>query len=207
MEPLILVRLYVIPRIMLSLQRNLNSYIIMKLIFRTSSIAGALLVMSLTATAQNPAISSKYLDSVQYPDDKIEALIRDYRAANSRDVLPGEALAQQLKKDFPEARDIEWETAAGIYEAEFEISWRDCKAYYDAEGHLLMYSLDIRLSELPSAIKSAAKAKYQGFRFDRDVEKIIKGRSVLYKVTMEKGDTEIEATFKSDATFVKERFD
>ncbi|MDR0710768.1 MAG: hypothetical protein LBF67_00265 [Prevotellaceae bacterium] len=179
----------------------------MKLAIKSSSIAGALFAMSLTVTAQHPAISSKYQDTAQYPDEKIEALIRNYHAAHSHDVFPSNALLQQLNKDFPAARDVEWETAAGIYEAEFEISWRDYKAYYDAEGHLLAYSFDIRLSELPPEIKSAAKAKYPNFRFSRDVEKSIKGRNIFYRVELERGETEVKATFTSDGSFVKERFD
>ncbi|GHT58499.1 hypothetical protein AGMMS50239_03180 [Bacteroidia bacterium] len=173
----------------------------MKSIFRTLSIAGALFVTSLTATAQTPAVSTKY------SDEKIEELIQSYHTANAHDVFPKETLSQQLKKDFPAARDIEWETANEIYEAEFEIKWTDYKAFYDADGNLLMYIVDIRLSEVPAIIKNAAQTKYPGFRFDRDARKIIKGKKVLYQVTLEKRETEIEATFNSDGSFVKEHYD
>ncbi|GHT41062.1 hypothetical protein AGMMS49965_10280 [Bacteroidia bacterium] len=173
----------------------------MKRIFRTLSIAGALFVMSLTASAQTPAVSTKY------SDEKIEELIQSYHTANARDVSPDETLSQQLKKDFSAARDIEWETAAGIYEAEFEINRTDYKAFYDADGNLLMYIFDIRLSQVPANIKNAAQTKYPAFKFDRDAKKIIKGKKVLYQVTLEKRETEIEATFNSDGSFVKEHYD
>ncbi|MDR1937607.1 MAG: hypothetical protein LBQ73_03790 [Tannerellaceae bacterium] len=173
----------------------------MKIIFKTWSITGSLFVMSLAAAAQTPAISTKY------SDEQIETQIQRYHAADSRDVFPGEALSQQLKKDFPAAYDIEWEVAAGIYEAEFEIKWKDYKACYDAEGNLLMYTFDVRLSEVPAIVKNAAKAKYPQFKFDRDAQKILKGKNTFYQITMERGETEIETTFKSDGSFVKERYD
>ena len=173
----------------------------MKSILRTSSIAGALLVMSLTATAQTPAVSTKY------SDEKIEELIQSYHAANARDVLPAATLSQQLKKDFPAALDIEWETAAGVYEAEFEVNRVDYNGFYDVDGNLLMYIFDVRLSEVPAGVKNAAKTKYPAFRFDRDARKIIKGKKTLWKVTLEKGESEIEATFNSDGSFVKEKYD
>ncbi|WP_226995287.1 hypothetical protein, partial [Candidatus Symbiothrix dinenymphae] len=59
----------------------------------------------------------------------------------------------------------------------------------------------------PATIKNAAKTKYPAFRFDRDAKKIIKGKKVLYQVALEKRETEIEATFKSDGSFVKEHYD
>ncbi|MDR1984932.1 MAG: hypothetical protein LBQ28_08935 [Prevotellaceae bacterium] len=173
----------------------------MKIIFKTLSIAGALFVMSLTAAAQNPAVSTKY------SDEQIEKQIQSYYTANARDVFPDETLSLQLRKDFPTAYDIEWETAAGIYEAEFEIDRKDYKACYDADGNLLMYVFDIRLSEIPEIIRNTAKAKYPKFKFDRDAKKTIKGKNTFYEVTLEKGETEIEATFRSDGSFVKERYD
>jgi hypothetical protein len=145
---------------------------------------------------------------LKYSDEQIETQIRSYRAANARDVLyPVGALSQQLKKDFPLSRDIEWETAAGIYEAEFEIRQRDYKAFYDEGGNLLMYAFEIRLSEVPSKIRDTAKSKYAGFKFDRDAKKTVMGTKVLYRVTVERGETEIEATFDSGGSFVKEQYD
>jgi hypothetical protein len=173
----------------------------MKIIFKTWSMTGLLFVMSLTAAAQAPAISTNY------SDEQIEMQIQRYHAADSRDVFPLEALSQRLKKDFPAAYDIEWEEAAGIYEAEFEIKRKDYKAYYDAEGNLLMYAFDIRLSEVPTIVTNAAKAKYPKFKLDRDAQKILKGKNTFYQITMERGETEIETTFKSEGGFVKERYD
>ncbi|MDR1876098.1 MAG: hypothetical protein LBQ84_00585 [Flavobacteriaceae bacterium] len=165
------------------------------------SITGTLFLMSLTVAAQNPAVSTKY------SDEQIETQIQSYHAANARDVFPDETLSQQLKKDFPTARDIEWETAAGIYEAEFEIKQKDYKAFYDVGGNLLMYAFEIQPSGVPAIIRNAAKSKYPKFKLDRDAKKIVIGTKVLYRVTMESGETEIEATYNSDGNFVKEHYD
>jgi L-2-hydroxyglutarate oxidase LhgO len=168
----------------------------MKILFRALGSAGVLCVMSLWAAAQNPSVSTKY------SDEQIEELIQRYQQADARDVFPEEALSQQLKKDFPAARDIEWETAAGIYKAEFEIKQKDYDACYDDAGNLLMYAFDVRLSEVPESVKNAAKAKYPKFKLDRDAKKIIRGKTTFYEVTAEKGETEIEALFDNTGRFV-----
>ncbi|MDR1866206.1 MAG: hypothetical protein LBR08_11630 [Bacteroidales bacterium] len=173
----------------------------MKIMFGTWSIAGALFAMSLTAAAQNPALSTIYTD------EQIEEQIQRYHKANAHEVFPDERLSKQLKKDFPAAHDVEWETADGIYEVEFEINRQDYKVWYDNVGNLLMYAFDVRLSEVPAVIRNAAKTKYPGFKLDRDAKKILRRKSVFYEITVEKGETEMEATFKDDGSFVKERYD
>ncbi|GHU96117.1 hypothetical protein FACS1894156_6800 [Bacteroidia bacterium] len=95
------------------------------------SVATGLLFLQ-TATAQNPAIYSRYSDSA------IVQMIEKFRVAHSRDVFPAAHLQQKFQNDFPKARDVEWETANDIYEVEFEVGHRDFKALYDTNGNLLM---------------------------------------------------------------------
>ncbi|MDR3187645.1 MAG: hypothetical protein LBT94_00460 [Prevotellaceae bacterium] len=152
------------------------------------------------AQSATPAITAKY------PDATIDSLIRAYATARSSDVTPAQALQQQLAKDFPRAYDVEWETAAGIYEAEFEVRRADYKAYYDGEGSLLMYSCEVRASELPAAVRDAAKGRYPKYRFD-EAKKVHKGTAIFYKLEMERRDAEAKLVIKSDGSVVDDWVD
>ena len=149
----------------------------------------------LYSAAQQPAISGKY------SNQEIEKMMQDFKRERSHDVRPTEQLVQKFKKDFPGARDVEWEKAAALYEVEFEIKRVDYLAYYDGMGNLIMFKHDIRLSALPDPVKKQAKALYPNYRFD-DVEKIMKGTEVLYKIEMERGDAEVKILIKKDGTVV-----
>jgi hypothetical protein len=143
-----------------------------------------------------PVIAGKYSDT------EIDSLIRAYASLPSRDATPSQALQQKFAKDFPNAHDVEWETAESIFEVELELGYTDYKAYYDKEGNLLMYGYEVRESKLPAAVRDAAKALYPKYRFD-DIKKVHKGTAVFYKVEMERRDSEVKMVIKSDGSLVE----
>lgn len=154
-----------------------------------------------TVSAQpQPAMTKKYSDK------QIVDMIQAIRIAHSRDITPTAALQQKLAKDFPNAKDIDWEAGANIYEVEFEIGRTDYKAYYDAKGELLMYKVEIGEQELPAIIKNAARAKYPDYHFE-DIDKIVRGSETFYKMELERGKIEVKLTYKKDGTLVTEYFD
>ena len=146
----------------------------------------------------NPAISKKYSNT------EIEKMISAHKSVHSQDTYPATSLLQQLRNDFPKAKDMDWEVGANIYEAEFEIGWTDYTAYYDEGANLLMYTVELRETELPAIVKNAAMSKYPNYKFD-DIKKIVKGTDIFYKVEMEKRNSmDIKATFRPDGAFLKE---
>lgn len=154
-----------------------------------------------TAMAQpNPAISKKYSNT------EIEKMVSAYKTNKQTDIRPTNGLQQQFTKDFPNSKDIDWETAANIYEVEFEIGRTDYKAYYDGDANLIMYVIDINEAEIPAIVKNAAMSKYPNYKFD-DIKKILRGTETFYVVEMEKSNSaDIKAKFKPDGTFIKEIF-
>ena len=152
--------------------------------------------------AQNPAISTRYSDS------EIAQMVEGYRMAHARDIVPPNNLQQKFLTDFPNASDVEWETAGSIYEVDFEIRSRDFKAFYDSESNLLMGVEEIHISALPAVVKNAAEAKYPKFRIE-DIRKIRRGTETVYKVEMEKSFSDMEVTLfvKSDGIVLNERID
>jgi hypothetical protein len=154
--------------------------------------------ISCTYFAQNPAISTKYSDK------EIAELVRNYNNSRNRDVSVDGVLMQNFRQNFPNARDIDWETNDEIYEVEFEIRDRDFRAFYDKEGNLLLYKQDIRTSELPSAVKKSATEKHPKYRID-DVDKIVKGTQTFYKMEMELRDHDVTIYVANDGKILERR--
>lgn len=154
-------------------------------------------IFSLTGVAQTPTISKKYSNI------EIEELISGYKRNHSRDVIPANNLKVQFRKDFPNAKDIDWEKAANIYKVDFEIGRIDYEAYYDNDANLLMYTIDIKEYNMPAVVKNAAVSKYPDYKFE-DIEKVVRGTETFYRVEMEKGKTEIKANFDPRGIFIKE---
>jgi hypothetical protein len=144
--------------------------------------------------AQSPAISTKY------SDEEIAIFIKNYKNSRERDVIPTGVLLKKFQQDFPNAYDVEWETNDEIYEADFDVKFRDFTAYYDKDGNLLMYKQEIRKTELPAVVKTAAEAKYPKYRFE-DIKKVVKGTEIFYEIEMEYRDSEVEMLITSEGKF------
>ncbi|MDR1341395.1 MAG: PepSY-like domain-containing protein [Prevotellaceae bacterium] len=174
----------------------------MKLIRVLGVLAGLFFLVQTAFARINPAISDKY------SNEEIAGMIKKYKNAHSHGTVPSAALHQKFQADFPKARDTEWETDRGIYEVEFEIKSRDCKAYYDAEGNLLMHVREIYRSELPAIVKNMAENKYPKYDFE-DIEKIRRGSETFYKIEMERksSDSEVKLLIGKDGVMLDELFD
>jgi hypothetical protein len=133
-------------------------------------------------------------------------MIQKYKNADSHDIIPPPELMAKFRADFPKAKKAEWESANDIYEVEFDIRFKDYKAYYDAKGNLLMVVEEIYRSELPAVVKNAAEAKYPKYHFE-DLDKIRRGTEVFYKIEMEHRDTDVKLLIKSDGTILEDRID
>ena len=139
-----------------------------------SFIAVVLRAISCSSSAPNPVISTQYTDS------KIETLIQSFTP--NRDIQPTATQLQRFQRDFPNAREVDWESNNQIYEVEFEVNHRDFTAFYDNEGNLLMFKQEILNSELPKIVKAVAETQFPNFRLESDTYKIVKGNvSAIYE--------------------------
>ncbi|MDR3366709.1 MAG: hypothetical protein LBO71_07065 [Prevotellaceae bacterium] len=163
------------------------------------SVAAGLLFMQ-AAAAQNPAISTRY------SNEEIVQMLKAHRTSHSRDVIPPANIWQKFMADFPKASDVEWEASDSVYEVEFDVRFRDCKAYYDVSGSLLMTVEEMYRSELPAVVKNAAEAQYPKFHFE-DMDRIRRGTEVFYKVEMELRDAEVELLIQPNGVIYSERMD
>jgi len=165
-----------------------------------------LLLFCQNGLAQTPTSAPAPAISTKYDNAQIEKMIQSFRMEYSRDIMPPELLHQKFMQDFPENYDVEWETAANLYEVEFEIRGADYNAYYDGQANLIMYKYDIYMSDLPDLITNKVKSDYPDYRFD-DMEKILRGTEVLYKIELEKGDYDVKLLLKDDGTIINKMVD
>ncbi|MDR2534090.1 MAG: PepSY-like domain-containing protein [Tannerellaceae bacterium] len=164
------------------------------------SLTAGCFLLAYVAAAQNPVITT------QYSNEAIIEMIGKYESLNSRDAIPSAELAAKFKADFPKAYKIEWEEAGGIFEVEFDRKFKDCTAYYDAKGNLLMTVEEIYRSQLPAVVKTAAESKYPKYSFE-DIDKIRRGTETFYKIEMERRDVEVRLIIGAGGAIYGEKFD
>lgn len=140
----------------------------------------------------------------KYNNTDTEDMIGKYKARKSVDIRPSTELSDRFNRDFPGARDIEWETAANIYNVEFEINNVDYEAYYDSDFKLFMYAVDIRKGELPAIVINSYIAKYPDYNLDDSPKAIYCGGGTYYKIELEKARAEVKVLIDDKGSIVKE---
>lgn len=154
------------------------------------------------ANSGTPAVDSNI------SDDEADALILAYYSGRDTDVsvtnVPSAVLAN-FNTLFPNARDIDWDTCAGIYKADFEINNVDYDAWYTQEGMLLAYKFDITRNSLPQAVKNTISTRFSGYTTD-DAAKVIKANSTGYFVELENRNLEENAYIGEDGTYISNSF-
>ncbi len=176
-----------------------------KQIMKTSITIGLLSLGLLLGSS----VASAQTISKAYTAEQVDQMFKEHKQQHAHDICPTQELSSALLRDFPKARDIDWEKTNALYEVEFEIGRfpsRDYTAYYDVKGQLLIYEQEIPTSELPAVVKNAALAKCPNFSIE-DVSKIVKGNETLYKVEIEKGDVDVKLTLNKEGVIVSERVD
>lgn len=164
--------------------------------------AGIICLFSCQQTNANiaPTISKKY------SNEEIQNKIIAYKSSHHSDTYPSSILSKKFSNDFPNASDIDWETAANIYKVEFEIGRTDHEAYYDAQGELLMYTVELEEAELPAVVRNAIVTKYPDHKLD-DIIKICRGSNTFYKVEVKQRKNDYIVIVSSNGTITDEYID
>lgn len=154
------------------------------------------------ASAETPSVGGSLTA------EQADALIEAYYAGNDTDVLPGNvpaAITQSFNTLFPTARDVDWETSAEVYKADFEINNVDYDAWYATDGTLLAYKFDINRSSLPQSVKATIGSLFAGYAID-DAEKVVKTGSIGYQLELENRNVEEDAFILEDGTYISNLF-
>lgn len=106
-------------------------------------------------------------------------------------------VANNFKKEFPKASDIEWEMDGENYNVEFETGWgTDHEIWYDASGKMIKHVEEIASKDLPAPVSSKIKSDFSELRID-GAKKITEGSDVSYSVELENFTEEWKVIFSS----------
>ena len=112
-------------------------------------------------------------------------------------------IVNSFVKEFPKARDVEWELEGNRYNVEFEMGlFTDFEAWFTSTGNLVRYTESIRSSKLPEAVKNAIKVDFAQYRID-DAKRVTENSVQTYHVELEKRDHEINLIFSEEGNIIK----
>ncbi len=105
----------------------------------------------------------------------------------AQDISPGQVPSVVLNKftrEYPKARDVEWEKEATTYKVEFELGWNiDHEIRYNSTGEITMHSHDISEKDLPEAVLQTLNTEFNDYRVD-DVKRIASGAEVVFSMEL-----------------------
>ncbi|OYU96486.1 MAG: hypothetical protein CFE21_08845 [Bacteroidetes bacterium B1(2017)] len=118
---------------------------------------------------------------------------------------PPVAVENAFKAKFPSATKVNWEKEGSMkWEAEFMYEGSKTKVMYHEDGTWLKTKKDISLSDLPSNVTAAVKAKYPNWIITKAEKSESVKHGLLYEVDMKKGMERKDADFKEDGTVVED---
>lgn len=113
-----------------------------------------------------------------------------------------QACAEFIAQKYPGAKIIESEYEHGYLEVEIRHDNREKTVRFNASNEWANTQWDIRVSELPQAVKNAiAASSYATYQID-DAEYIQAPVGDYYEVELEKGDREVTMRIKGDGTVI-----
>ena len=77
----------------------------------------------------------------------------------------------------------------GFYEVEIKHDSRIKELYFDTSNNWVYTTWDVKISDIPQAIKNAISTQYPGYRID-DADYIERVEKSYYKIELEKGELE-----------------
>jgi hypothetical protein len=98
-----------------------------------------------------------------------------------------ERIANNFKKDFATAEDVQWEKGNSFVKATFKMSGQVMFAYYAEEGNLLAVSRNITSTQLPIGLLTEMKKNYRGYWIS-DLFEIAMNNETAYYITLQNGD-------------------
>lgn len=121
----------------------------------------------------------------------------DQTRANGFEQLD-DAAARFIAEKYPNAlvREFDWDD--GLLEVEIYHEGKEKSVCFDGAGRWVKTEWDVRLSELPDAVRTAiAGSQYASYRVD-DIEYVQTSGTEYYRIELERGDS--EATLRVDAS-------
>jgi hypothetical protein len=101
-----------------------------------------------------------------------------------------EKIQNSFKKEFADAKDVQWESTKDFAKATFTQHGQVMFAYYNAEGNMLAVTRNIVASQLPITLLAEVKKNF-GEYWISDLFEMSSNNETGYYITLESGDQKI----------------
>ena len=101
-----------------------------------------------------------------------------------------EKVMNSFKKEFADAKDVQWESTKDFAKATFTIHGQVMFAYYNGEGNQLALTRNIVASQLPITLLSDVKKNYSEYWIS-DLFEMSSNNETTYYITLETGDQKL----------------
>jgi hypothetical protein len=109
------------------------------------------------------------------------------------------AVKQAFEKKFSQVKEVKWEKEDGKYEVNFEQNSHEMSAVFTSSGSLEETEVEIKASELPSAIPTYLSKNYRGAKV-KEAAKITKANGEVNYEAEVKGN---DVIFDANGKFIK----
>lgn len=110
------------------------------------------------------------------------------------------AVKDSFKKSYKDAKEAKWEKEGANFEAEFEIGETEQSVLIDASGRILETEVEIKVEELPTAVKDYITKNYKDAKI-KEAAKITDTKGMVNYEAEIKGK---DLIFDSTGKFIKE---
>lgn len=128
-------------------------------------------------------------------------------AAQAQELTPKQvpaAVAATLKKTHPTAKLVKWEKEAGNYEAGFKQGAAELSVVITAAGQLLETETEIRVAQLPAAVRGKLASTYAGYQVTEAAQIVTAATgATTYEAELRKPGKKMDVIFDANGTVVK----
>lgn len=101
-----------------------------------------------------------------------------------------EKVMNSFKKEFANAKDVQWESTKDFAKATFSLHGQVMFAFYNSEGNQLAVTRNIVASQLPLTLLAEVKKSYGEFWIS-DLFEMSSNDQTSYYITLENGDQKV----------------
>ncbi len=103
---------------------------------------------------------------------------------------------------FPKAKKVEWgRENTKEWEAEFKMNGKDYSANYDNKGNWLETEFEIKMPDIPAAVKTTLSNEFSGFKV-KEPELSETKKSEVYEFELKKGETHMDVAIAPNGKVV-----
>ncbi|MCC3160159.1 PepSY-like domain-containing protein [Hymenobacter sp. 15J16-1T3B] len=118
------------------------------------------------------------------------------------------AVTAAFHKAHPAAKQVKWEKEDGNYEAEFKQGAEELSVVMTADGKLLETETEIRVAQLPAAVRGKLTSAYAGYQVT-EAAKIVTAATgaTTYEAELRKPGKKMDVIFDASGGVVKTEAD